>query len=119
MEAIASKLVNRKTGQITLCGTGPERLWQSYAAGLVNEDIKHDVEVALRENERLKRELQMSRAMDKVRLQTLNRYRAERLDGIDASLANGPSLKDVWIGAMSVGFVLGATAMFFIALAII
>lgn len=119
MEAIASKMVNRNTGEITLRGVGADRLWQAYAAGLVRDDLKHDVEIVTRENKKLQNALTIERRVGKARLDSLNQYRTEWLNGMCGVLNAKKLLKDTWIGAMSVGFVLGATAMFFIALAII
>ena len=52
-QARVLKAIDTKTGRITLCGVGAERLAQATAAGLVSGELRADVEMVRRENERL------------------------------------------------------------------
>ena len=49
------KMKDIRTGRITLCGTGAERLAQATAAGLVSGELRRDVETVRQENARLHR----------------------------------------------------------------
>ena len=52
-QARVLKVIDGKTGRITLCGTGAERLAQATAAGLVSGELRRDVETVRQENARL------------------------------------------------------------------
>lgn len=55
------KVIDGRTGRITLCGAGAERLAQATAAGLVSGELRRDVEAVRRENARLHRASQLRR----------------------------------------------------------
>ena len=75
------KVIDGKTGRITLYGAGAERLAQATAAGLVSGELKRDVEAVRRENERLHGALAASERDARHELHRASQLRREKLDG--------------------------------------
>ena len=80
-QARVLKVIDGKTGRITLCGTGAERLAQATAAGLVSGELKRDVEAVRRENARLHGALAASERDARHELHRASQLRREKLDG--------------------------------------
>lgn len=70
-----------RTGRITLCGTGAERLAQATAAGLVSGELRRDVEAVRQENARLHGALAASERDRRREMHRASQLRREKLDG--------------------------------------
>ena len=80
-QARVLKVIDGKTGRITLCGAGAERLAQATAAGLVSGELRQDVETVRRENERLHGAPAASERDARHELHRASQLRREKLDG--------------------------------------
>ena len=75
------KMTDIRTGRITLCGTGAERLAQATAAGLVSGELRRDVETVRQENARLHGALAASERDRRHEMHRASQMRREKLDG--------------------------------------
>lgn len=113
------KAVDSRTGNITLHGTGTDRLSQALAAGLVAEEVRSDVESVKRENTSLRHDVTLCEAYSRERTKTLRKYQAERLAGyMEASKRDmqrkwrrESCISDIAFGFGMVGIVVGGAIM--------
>lgn len=113
-QARVLKAIDTKTGRITLCGVGAERLAQATAAGLVSGELRADVEMVRRENERLTGALAASERGARHELHRASQLRREKLDGYlreEAVRANRHTLSGVAYGWCCFGIAVGAASV--------
>ncbi|WP_304068786.1 hypothetical protein [Megamonas hypermegale] len=115
MEAArAIKMVDPRTGDIILRGTGASRLSQAMAAGLVADTLKGDVEDVRRENSGLKAALGVARQDARAEARRASQLRREKLDGYlreDAVRESKATLREIAWGFAALGTAVGMSVM--------
>ena len=115
MEAArAIKMVDPRTGDIILRGTGASRLSQAMAAGLVADTIRGDVEAVSRENSGLKAALGAARLDARAEARRASQLRREKLDGYlreDAVRESKATLREIAWGFAALGTAVGMSVM--------
>lgn len=113
-QARVLKAIDTKTGKITLCGVGAERLAQATAAGLISGELRADVDAVRRENERLTRALAASERDARHELHRASQLRREKLDGYlreEAVRENRRTLAMIGWGWFGLGVAAGSSLM--------
>lgn len=113
-QARVLKVIDGRTGRITLCGTGAERLAQATAAGLVSGELKRDVEAVRRENARLHGALAASERDARHELHRASQLRREKLDGYlreQVIREDKRTLTEIGWGWFCLGVAVGASLM--------
>ena len=119
-QARVLKVIDGKTGRITLCGTGAERLAQATAAGLVSGELRQDVEAVRRENARLHGALVASERDARHEMHRASQLRREKLDGYLRERVireEKRTLREIGWGWFGLGVAAGASLMAVIAAA--
>ena len=113
-QARVLKVIDGKTGRITLCGVGAERLAQATAAGLKSGELRADVDAVRREHERLTRALAASEREARPELHRTSQLRREKLDGYlreEAVRENRRTLAEIGWGWFCLGVAAGLSLM--------
>ena len=114
------KMTDIRTGRITLCGTGAERLAQATAAGLVSGELRRDVETVRQENARLHGALAASERDRRHEMHRASQLRREKLDGYLRERVireEKRTLREIGWGWFGLGVAVGTSLMAVIAAA--
>ncbi len=108
------KVIDGKTGRITLCGTGAERLAQATAAGLVSGELKQDVEAVSARTRACTGRWRAASAMRGRRSRRASQLRREKLDGYlreHVVRESRRTLREIGWGWFCLGVAVGASLM--------
>ena len=113
-QARVLKVIDGKTGEIRLRGTGTERLAQATAAGLISEELRQDVEIVRRENRQLSGRLESAELERNIKARQISTLRLEKLEQYERGaewLEERKELGEIAVGWFVLGVAVGAAVV--------